>query len=95
MGALRLAERGIILALLAVIGLYRLLLSPIFGRFCRFQPTCSRYFADALRTRGLATGFALGVRRIARCHPLGGSGWDPVPPDPRAASISEPPASPT
>jgi putative membrane protein insertion efficiency factor len=46
---------------------------------CRFDPTCSAYALDALEHRGAARGSWLIVRRLARCHPWGGHGWDPVP----------------
>ena len=46
---------------------------------CRFQPTCSQYALDAIASHGAARGSALAVRRIARCHPWGGHGYDPVP----------------
>lgn len=46
---------------------------------CRFQPTCSTYAADAVTTHGAARGSWLAVRRVSRCHPFGGHGWDPVP----------------
>ena len=46
---------------------------------CRFQPTCSSYALDAVQTHGAWRGGLLAVRRIGRCHPWGGSGWDPVP----------------
>jgi putative membrane protein insertion efficiency factor len=46
---------------------------------CRFQPTCSTYALDAVQTHGTLRGGVLAVRRIGRCHPWGGSGWDPVP----------------
>jgi hypothetical protein len=47
---------------------------------CRFLPSCSRYFLDACETHGVLRGGWLGVKRIARCHPWGGDGFDPVPP---------------
>ncbi|MDQ0466637.1 putative membrane protein insertion efficiency factor [Caulobacter ginsengisoli] len=59
---------------------YKLTLSPWIGRQCRFLPTCSEYMAEALITHGPAAGAWLGVRRLCRCHPMGGSGYDPVPP---------------
>ncbi len=62
---------------------YRLILSPLIGSNCRFQPTCSEYALDALKTHGAFRGGWLTARRIARCHPLGGSGYDPVPEDPK------------
>ena len=59
---------------------YRLLLSPWVGHGCRFQPTCSVYALDALEMHGAARGGWLTARRICRCHPWGGEGYDPVPP---------------
>jgi uncharacterized protein len=49
---------------------------------CRFEPSCSAYAAESLEVHGAARGSWLAVRRIARCHPWGGQGWDPVPPPP-------------
>lgn len=65
---------------LGLIFLYRVTLSAVMGRQCRFLPTCSEYAADAIRSHGAAKGAGLALRRIARCHPWGGSGYDPVPP---------------
>lgn len=59
---------------------YRLFLSPWFGHNCRYDPTCSAYALEALRTHGGLKGGWLAVRRIARCHPWGGRGVDDVPP---------------
>ncbi|THD60543.1 membrane protein insertion efficiency factor YidD [Phenylobacterium sp.] len=60
---------------------YKLTLSPLIGRQCRFLPTCSEYAADALIGHGPWRGGALAVRRLCRCHPWSGaSGFDPVPP---------------
>lgn len=58
---------------------YQLLLSPLFGPRCRYLPTCSHYAIEALRLHGGLYGSWLAIRRIGRCHPLGGSGYDPVP----------------
>ncbi len=69
----------------ALVWLYRLLVSPWLGNNCRFEPSCSQYALDALRVHGAFRGSWLAVRRISRCHPFGGSGYDPVPgkqPDP-------------
>ncbi|HZW59721.1 MAG TPA: membrane protein insertion efficiency factor YidD, partial [Woeseiaceae bacterium] len=49
------------------------------GANCRFQPTCSAYAAEALRRYGAFRGGALALRRVSRCHPWGGSGYDPLP----------------
>ena len=58
---------------------YRLLFSPWVGHNCRYQPTCSAYALEALERHGALRGGALMLGRIARCHPWGGSGYDPVP----------------
>ncbi|WP_042247962.1 membrane protein insertion efficiency factor YidD [Paracoccus sp. PAMC 22219] len=58
---------------------YRLLASPWVGHGCRFQPTCSAYALDALARHGAFRGSWLALRRIGRCHPWGGHGYDPVP----------------
>jgi len=58
---------------------YQLLLSPVLPPACRFYPTCSEYAREAVEKRGLLMGLLLSVKRLARCHPLGGHGYDPVP----------------
>lgn len=58
--------------------LYQLTLSRVMPRICRFEPTCSRYFAEAVLKKGILRGTWMGLRRICRCHPLGGEGVDPV-----------------
>jgi hypothetical protein len=65
--------------LLGAIGLYRATLSGAFGDQCRFSPGCSRYAAEAIRTRGAVLGSALAVRRVLRCNPFGRGGLDPLP----------------
>jgi putative membrane protein insertion efficiency factor len=65
--------------LLALIRAYRYLLSPWWGRSCRFHPTCSEYAAEAIERHGASRGAWLAVRRIARCHPWHAGGFDPVP----------------
>ncbi len=64
------------------IRLYQLCLSPLLPPSCRFVPTCSAYAIEALTRHGLLRGGWLTLRRLARCHPWGGSGYDPVPPVP-------------
>jgi putative membrane protein insertion efficiency factor len=58
---------------------YQLLISPLFPSSCRYTPTCSVYTYEALTKYGLFKGGWLGIKRISRCHPWGGSGYDPVP----------------
>jgi hypothetical protein len=64
---------------LAAIRLYKWLLSPLFAGSCRYLPTCADYTAEAIERHGAVRGAWLGARRLARCHPFGGSGHDPVP----------------
>ena len=59
---------------------YRLIISPLLGRNCRFDPSCSAYALEALESHGAWRGGGLAIRRILRCHPWGGSGIDNVPP---------------
>lgn len=61
---------------------YRLLFSPWLGNSCRFQPTCSVYALEALKTHGAIKGGWLAIKRIGKCHPLGSQGYDPVPAKP-------------
>jgi uncharacterized protein len=67
-------------AALVVLRGYKLLVSPLFTGSCRFSPSCSTYMAQAIREHGALRGAWLGVRRVLRCHPFGGHGFDPVPP---------------
>ncbi|MBQ6915667.1 MAG: membrane protein insertion efficiency factor YidD [Kiritimatiellae bacterium] len=59
---------------------YQVVLSPVMGGACRFEPTCSNYMIEALRVHGAVKGTLLGLWRILRCHPFGAYGYDPVPP---------------
>ena len=65
--------------LILLIRIYQWVISPVIGPKCRYQPTCSHYAVEALKKHGPFKGFWLAIRRIARCHPWGRSGWDPVP----------------
>ena len=69
-------------ALIKLIYLYQLILSPLLGNNCRYLPTCSTYFIDCLKEYGFIKGCMLGTKRILSCHPIkmlgGGSGFDPV-----------------
>ncbi len=74
---------------------YQVTLSPLLSLLigqpnagCRFEPTCSRFFLQAVEMHGVLRGSWLGTKRICRCHPWGGQGYDPVPP--RAEEIRNP-----
>ena len=71
----RRAARAILLLLRG----YKLLISPMFSGSCRFIPSCSDYMAEAVRRHGVLPGVWLGLKRLARCHPFGSHGIDPVP----------------
>jgi len=63
-----------------LIWIYRHTLSAFWGRNCRFEPTCSVYADEAIRRFGAWRGGKMALKRLGRCHPWGGSGYDPVPP---------------
>lgn len=63
--------------LIGLVRIYQWTLSPIMGRDCRFQPTCSHYFIGAVNKYGAVRGAVKGIWRICRCNPWGGSGYDP------------------
>jgi hypothetical protein len=62
-----------------LIRFYQAAISPYTPATCRFSPTCSSYSLEALKEHGLLKGGWLGIKRISKCHPWGGSGYDPVP----------------
>jgi len=64
--------------LIFLVLLYRVTLGMVWGGHCRFQPTCSQYMIDAIRKHGPIKGLWRGVKRIGRCHPFGGDGYDPA-----------------
>ena len=65
--------------LLLLIRGYQLVISPLLGSNCRFMPTCSEYAMESLKAYGLIKGTFLTVKRIGKCHPWGGHGYDPIP----------------
>ncbi len=72
--AISLAARPLVM----LVRLYQVSLGPFMGGHCRFLPTCSQYAIDALTAHGALRGSWMTVRRISRCHPFGGGGYDPV-----------------
>ncbi|HWL52155.1 MAG TPA: membrane protein insertion efficiency factor YidD [Chthoniobacteraceae bacterium] len=84
---------------IALVRLYQWIISPLLsalagpGGGCRFEPTCSQYFIEAVSRFGVWRGGWLGTKRLCRCHPWGGKGYDPVPDCPGHPKPS--PASPT
>ena len=69
----------ITLPLIIVIRAYQLIISPMLGSNCRFAPTCSEYAMEPFKTHGLIKGLFLAIKRIGKCHPWGGHGYDPIP----------------
>lgn len=82
--------------LIVLVRLYQVTLSPLLGRQCRFVPTCSNYFIEAVQKRGPLRGTLLGLWRVLRCNPLCKGGYDPVdsPGPDRAAAASRQRAAP-
>ena len=75
----RLMRQAAIFPFIVLIKFYRVCISPYKPPTCRFTPTCSEYALQAFRKWGPFKGLYLTVRRLLRCHPWGGSGYDPVP----------------
>jgi putative membrane protein insertion efficiency factor len=81
------------MALMGAVHTYRLFIAPLLMPGCRFAPTCSSYALEALSVHGALRGSALTIRRLLRCHPWGGQGYDPVPhaaPDHACHSLARP-----
>lgn len=72
-------ERSLRAVLIGLVAGYRWFVSPFIPGGCRFHPSCSAYADEAIRLHGPFAGAWLAVKRLARCHPLGGHGFDPVP----------------
>ena len=72
-----------------LIRVYQLSLSPLVGWHCRFQPSCSEYMRQAIIEFGAVRGVVKGVRRLSRCHPWGGHGYDPVIDDSKSITRDE------
>ena len=67
------------LPFIGLIKLYQLIISPWLGPSCRFTPTCSQYGLEAFKKYGIFKAYWLTAKRISRCHPWGGHGYDPLP----------------
>ena len=76
------ASRLVALGIAVMIRAYQLIVAPILPPSCRFYPSCSHYAAEAVTRHGPRRGLGLALRRLLRCHPWGGNGYDPVPPAP-------------
>ena len=77
--AMELIKKILVALLVLPIRFYQYCISPMFPPVCRFTPTCSQYAIEALRKHGPVRGLWLAIKRICRCRPGGGSGYDPVP----------------
>ncbi|MFH1230145.1 MAG: membrane protein insertion efficiency factor YidD [Planctomycetota bacterium] len=64
--------------LIMLVRCYQRVISPLYPPVCRFQPTCSEYLIQAIDKKGIVIGIFYGIKRLLRCHPLGGKGYDPV-----------------
>lgn len=66
--------------LVALLRVYRLVISPLYGQVCRYYPSCSTYALEAVQEHGALRGSWLATKRVGRCHPWASGGYDPVPP---------------
>lgn len=73
----RTCDRIAVAGIVALIAVYKVSLSPLLGRHCRFEPTCSRYFRESVEKYGALRGSLKGIARICRCHPWHTGGHDP------------------
>ena len=70
-------DKAAVAVLVGLVVVYKATLSPLLGRYCRFQPTCSSYFRQAVEKHGALRGSLRGIARICRCHPWHRGGYDP------------------
>ena len=75
----KLINKIVTVSCLLVVHAYRYLISPLIGHSCRYTPSCSEYALQALKEHGAYKGCYLTIKRLLRCHPWGGRGYDPVP----------------
>lgn len=73
----RACDRAAVAVLVALVVVYKFTLSPLLGRNCRFEPTCSGYFRESVKKYGAVRGTLRGLARIGRCHPWHPGGYDP------------------
>tara|TARA_B100000686_G_scaffold23838_1_gene22442 strand:+ start:21675 stop:21917 length:243 start_codon:yes stop_codon:yes gene_type:complete len=78
---MKLKKKAMHKILIFLISFYQKFISPLIGPNCRFQPTCSEFSKEAIQKHGPLKGVRLAAGRILKCHPLGSSGYDPVPPE--------------
>ena len=69
----------LIYSLIFIIKIYQFIFSPLIGKNCRYLPTCSEYVIESLKLHGLLRGSLFAIKRILKCHPFGGHGFDPIP----------------
>ena len=75
-------SRGLAVVMRSLIRGYQLLIAPLLPPSCRYYPSCSHYAMEAIERHGAGRGSLLAIGRLLRCQPWGGSGYDPVPPEP-------------